>query len=501
MPTIAEALSLGLEHQQAGRLGQAEAIYRRVLSEHPEHAEALQLLGAVAMQAGRPQEAIASLEQAVALDPGNSLYVGNLGSLYQMAGRIELAQRALERAIQLDPTNAGAYYHLGLVMEDVARLDEAITFYRRAIELEPDNSRARNNLGALLRAQGKRDEALACFEAALAAEPGNPRAHYNRAMLWLSEGRLVEGWQEYEWRLECPEFGIARLPQPAWDGAPLDDKTLLVCAEQGLGDTIQFLRYLPLVRRRCRHVLVEVSPTLVPLCRQSRIEGVIERPPRDAKQAAARPPFDYQLPMASLPRVFQTTLASIPADVPYLAANDDLAAAWREKLSAYPGFKVGIAWQGNPTYRGDSSRSIPLAQFAPVSDVAGVQLFSLQKGAGSEQLHSPRCGVRAVEFPPSFDRDAGPFMDTAAIMKNLDLVITSDTSIAHLAGALAVPVWLALSARVDWRWMVDRNDSPWYPTMRLFRQPKFGDWPSVFREIAGQLGGVVDGPSSSTMKM
>lgn len=488
MSTIAQALALGREHHQAGRLAQAEQLYRQVLGQDPRHAEALQLLATLAAQAGRRDQTVALLEQAVAAEPDNASCLANLGSAYVTAGRFLDARAPLERAIRLDPSSVSAYYHLGLLMDRTDQIDEAITNYRRSIELQPVNRPAHNNLGKLLRAQGKLDEASSHFDAALAADPNAPHVHYNRAMLWLSQGRFAEGWEEYEWRIKCREFGIRQLPQPSWDGTPLDDKTLLVRAEQGLGDTIQFVRYVPMVRARCRRVLIEVPATLLPLFRQSGIEAIVEQTRSPAAGPRPAPlPFDCHVQMPSLPRVFGTTLETIPADVPYLKASDALVAAWREKLATHAGCKVGIAWQGSPKHWDDRLRSMPLACFAPLAAIGGVHLLSVQKDHGREQLHTLGERFAVVDLQRDIDEAAEPFMDLAAIMMNLDLIITCDTSIAHLAGALGVPVWVALGARADWRWMLDRADSPWYPTMRLFRQPTLGDWQTVFRTMAEEL--------------
>ena len=502
MLTIAQALALGLQHHQAGRLAEAEAIYLQVLREQPRNTEALNRLGALLIQAGRRDEAVAHLEQAVALAPDNSLYQGNLGSAYVMVGRHEMAEAPLQEAIRLDPQNAAAHYNLGLMMEQTSRTDEAIVLYRQTVALQPANRAAHNNLGTLLRAQRNESEALAHFDAALAADPQAPHVHYNRAMLLLSMGRLAEGWQEYEWRLRCREFVMRRLPTPQWDGAPLQDKTLLVHAEQGQGDTIQFLRYLPLVRGRCPHTLFEVPAPLLPICRHSGMDGLVVQPePAGGRYAPPTVEYDCQVPLLRLPRIFETTMDSISANVPYLTADEDRVAAWHTKLSSRPGFRIGICWQGSPTHRDDQFRSFPLSQFAPLARVDGVRLYSLQKGHGSEQIEALGGQFPLDDLQRAIAPDADPWMDVAAIMKNLDLVVTCDTSVAHLAGALGVPVWVALAARVDWRWMLDRADSPWYPTMRLFRQQRLGDWEGVFHQMATELRAIVGPDRASTIKL
>jgi hypothetical protein len=277
---------------------------------------------------------------------------------------------------------------------------------------------------------------------------------------------------------------LARTPQfptPPWDGSPLDGRTILVHAEQGLGDTMQFLRYVPLVRRRGGRVILVCQPPLMRLL--SRVPGI----ERLVAWGEPLPEYDVQVPLMSLPGLFGTTLETVPAEVPYLDAEPALVEAWRHRLGSYAGFQVGIVWQGNPRFRFDRLRSIPLAQFAPLARVPGVHLLSLQKGPGRDQLAALPGSFPVTDLGHQLDETTGAFLDTAAVMKNLDLVITSDTVAAHLAGALGVPVWVALHDVPDWRWLLDREDSPWYPTMRLFRQTRPGQWEEVFERIAAAL--------------
>jgi Flp pilus assembly protein TadD len=479
MPTISQALASAIENHQAGRWQQAEAIYRQILAQVPDHLDATHLLGTLAMQTGRTAEGLPLLERAAAAQPTNVTFATNLAAAYISLGRAEEALALLQTAVAHDPGHAIAHYHLGLAHAAGDRLDSAIAAYRRAAELDPTMAAARNNLGDALRIRGRLAEAAVELDAAVAADPQSPYAHYNRALVWLAQGRLPEAWAEYEWRWRCREFPQRKLDAPRWDGASLNDKTLLVHAEQGLGDGIQMVRYLPLVRQRVRHVRVHVPPQLAPLFESSGIADLVL--PGEAAS------FDLHVPMASLPFVFGTTLATIPADVPYLRAESALVAQWRTRLAEYPGFRVGIAWQGSPTYREDRYRSIPLERFSGLADVHGVTLVSLQKGPGCEQLTAGHRRFEIVDLGSEVDRTSGPFLDTAAIMQNLDLVITSDTSIAHLGGALGVPVWVALGASPDWRWLTDRADSPWYPTMRLFRQTVWGRWDDVFAEMSAAL--------------
>ena len=323
---------------------------------------------------------------------------------------------------------------------------------------------------------------MASYQQAVRLKPDYAEAHWNQALARLQMGQFEQGWPGYEWRWKCKEFGtLPPFRAPLWDGSPLDGRTILVHAEQGLGDTLQFIRYIPLVQKHGGRVIMMCQP---PLCALLAHCPGIERlmPHGDAP-----PEIDLHVPLLSLPRLLGTTLENVPADGPYLDAEPDLVEAWRHRLGAYPGLKIGIAWQGNPKFRLDRVRSLPLAQFAPLASVPGVHLLSLQKGLGREQLAAPERRFPVTDLGGQLDETTGAFMDTAAVMKNLDLVITSDTSIAHLAGALGVPVWVALNVVPDWRWLLDRDDSPWYPTMRLFRQTRLGHWEDVFHCMAEAL--------------
>jgi hypothetical protein len=300
-------------------------------------------------------------------------------------------------------------------------------------------------------------------------------------------GDFARGWPEHEWRLRCPGTSPPSFPRPAWDGAPLDGRAILLYAEHGLGDALQFIRYAPLVQERGGRVIVTCRRTLARLlatCR--RVEQVVA-------EGEDLPAFDVYALFMALPGLFQTNLANLPAEVPYLTADPAAVAAWRRALGPAEEYQIGIAWQGNPEFGRDHHRSFRLDQFEPLAELEGVRLYSLQVGVGREQL-----GEAADRFPVTdLGGRLGDFMDTAAVVTNLDLVIAPDTAVAHLAGALGVPVWLALPFACDWRWLADRDDSPWYPTMRLFRQQRWGDWDDVFERMAGELEMMLETKGSS----
>ena len=387
---------------------------------------------------------------------------------------------ALRRALELAPAHAGAWANLGSALQCLGRLDEALACCQRAVNCEPQSPEAHLNLGNAFLVMGKMPEAVAAFDHALRLRPGFPDAHLGRSLALLLAGDFERGWEEYEWRWQTEKVAKRYFEQPPWDGSPLDGRTILLHAEQGLGDTLQFIRYAPLVRQCGGQVIVECQKALVTLL--SRSPGFDQL----IGYGSALPHFDVHLPLMSLPRVFRTTLETVPNSVPYIFPDPDLVVRWRKQLSGLQGLKIGVAWQGRPDSIGGYRRAIPLKCFVPLAHVAGVHLISLQKGFGREQIDDLPDDFPIVNLGSPLDEN-GAFADTAAIMKVLDLVVTADTAIPHLAGALGVPVWLALSTGPAFHWLLARDDSPWYPTMRLFREREMGNFVEVFERMAEQL--------------
>ena len=481
-PDFAEAHNnLGNLLRELKKLDAAAACCREAVRLKPDFADAQNNLGAVLLDQGRRDEAETCFRRAIALKPYFAEAHNNLGNLLREAKRTDEAVFSLREAVRLRPDFTEAHAGLATALLDRGSFDEAIASCRRAIELKPERSDSQLTLGFILAEQGDREAALAAYQKAIDLKPDNAEAHKNRSLVWLLEGRLAEGWPEYEWRWKCPELPERQFKQSLWDGSPLAGRTILLHAEQGLGDTIQFIRYAPLVRECGGKIVVVCQKPLVALL--ANCPGV----ERVVAQGDPLPAFDVHAPLLSLPRIFGTTLANVPADIPYLAADERLVERWRAELEPQRAFKVGIAWQGSAKYRWDAKRSIPLERFEPLARVPGVQLYGLQKGLGSEQLGRVASRFAIVDLGSRLDESTGPFLDTAAVIKNLDLVISSDTSIPHLAGAQGAPVWLATPFTPDWRWLLDREDSPWYPTLRLFRQPSVGDWESVFERMAAEL--------------
>jgi tetratricopeptide (TPR) repeat protein len=578
MATVQDALAAALAHHQAGRLPEAEGIYRQILDVEPQHAETLHLLGVLAHQVGQNDASVALIGQAIAIDGGNRRYHNNLGTAYRMLKRFddaaasyrralalfpdfaeahgnlgivlaeqgdhEAADASYRRALALSPGFAEAHYNLGNSLRARHRMAAAIDAYRTALMIEPRFPDALGNLGALLFEQGETAAAIDHYRQAIALAPANPVTHNNLgnaliaqdqvseavdsyrralaldrayvpahinlgnalqeagdlegatrsyaealaldpdaaeadwglALIALLTGDFAAGWPRHEARHRVAGFGVPRrFVQPQWRGEPLDGRTILLHAEQGLGDTLQFVRYVPLVAARGGRVVLEVPRELY---------GLLGAMPGAARVVSAGDPLpdvDVHCPLLSLPLAFGTDRATIPASVPYLAADPAKVAAWNARLPSET-IRVGLVWAGRPEHKRDRWRSLTLAALAPLVR-AGVAFVSLQKGPAAGQAKTPPPGM--VLLDPT--DELVDFTDTAALVAALDLVVAVDTSVAHLAGALGKPVWILLPAMPDWRWLSSGDESPWYPTARLFRQPSRGDWRTVAETVGRDL--------------
>lgn len=515
MPSIPEALGLARQALDAGDFARAASILQEVLAVAPEEPIALNGMAEVAIaagrldeaadyvcraiarvanepafhnnlceirrQQGRLEEAVASCQRALELSPNSPQLHSNLGVVYRRQGNFELAVANFQRALELDPRLAFVHYNLGNAYMKLDRLDLAEASFQRALELAPGHPDMHLNFGNTLQMQGRNHEALSHFEAAMRARPDFGDAHHGRASIWLLLGNYAQGWPEYEWRWKASGILPPSFTQPLWQGQPLEGRTILLVAEQGLGDTLHFIRYAPLVKRRGGRVVLQCPQALHELLHNSQgIDQFISS--QESLEA-----FDYYAPLLSLPAIFGTLLETVPGQEPYLFAEGERVARWRQAISGGAELKVGIAWQGSPTYSEDSRRSFSLEYLLPLAACGNVKLFSLQKNFGREQLTSLGERAQIVDLGATLDEGTGAFVDTAAAMMSLDLVITPDTALAHLAAGLGVRVWVALQYATNWRWLVDRDDSPWYPTLRLFRQSRRGIWDDVFARIEGEV--------------
>ncbi|NJN85700.1 MAG: tetratricopeptide repeat protein [Leptolyngbyaceae cyanobacterium SL_7_1] len=472
-----QAIALMLLGQIADRRQQwstALTYFQRAIMADPTLAEAHNRLGNVLQRQRRFAEAIPYYQQAIAHQPDYVEAHSNLGAAYEEIDRYEESISCYQAALSLRPDYADAYYNLGNTYRSQGDVAAAVTAYRQAIALQPHYPMAHNNLGLALYDLAQPQAAIAEYDKAIALIPNNSDAHLNRGLARLFQGDLAEGFRDYEWRWRVVGGDFKPLPafsQPQWDGSELNGKTILLWAEQGLGDTIQFIRYAQLVRHRGGRVIVECQPSL------QRLLSTLPAVEQVIAQADPLPAFDTHIPLLSLPHALGTTLETVPAAVPYLQAPTP------KPLTAPPGtLKVGIVWAGNPNHRSDRHRSCPFHHLLPLLQQPGVTFYSLQVG-------------RSADLAPHLDSlvlyDLSPelqdFADTAAAIAPLDLVITVDTAVAHLAGALGKPVWILLSYAPDWRWLLDRSDTPWYPTARLFRQPQAGDWTTVIAQVITAL--------------
>ena len=512
--TVEQAIDLGLDHHRAGRLNQAEQLYRQVLSAQPDNAWALQLLGMIAHQVGNSPLAIELIRRAIAIDPTPADFHNNLGEILRVNGRLDEAEASMLRCLALNPNFAPALNNLGEVYRERGDLERASEQYRKAIQIEPQGAAPYNNLGIATHDLGdpvtaiglyqkaielgtnyvdavnnlatsyldlrRTDEAMRTFRQAIAMDPQNVDAHNNLGYALLLVGEFAEGWEEYEWRWKCAKFPSPRrgFRQPLWNGEDIAGRRILVHAEQGLGDAIHFLRYVPMVAERGAHVILECKQEMTSMLKD--YPGVKEL----VTFGDRLPPFEWQVPMLSLPRAFKTRVDSIPAPIPYLHANPKDIETWRDRLGPRDGRpRVGIAWAGNPTQAIDRFRSLKLDALAPYAQAKQIEFHSLQKGYAAEQLKSPPAGLQIIDH----SAELTDFGQTAALMMNLDLIVSTCTSVPHLAGALGRPVWIMTPFNGDWRWMIHGQTTAWYPTMRLFRQETYGKWESTIARVADEL--------------
>jgi tetratricopeptide (TPR) repeat protein/glycosyltransferase involved in cell wall biosynthesis len=469
--------NLGNALRELGHYEEAIACFQTLLEQNIQTADVYNSLGNALQGNGRYTQAIAAYQTARQLNPHDPAIDNNLGAALDASGDWDSAAAAYRRALSLRPDYADAYYNLGNTLRSLERLDEAVVCYQKSLALNPHQVLTENNLGLVLHDLGRLDEAMAAFQRAIAQTPNYADAHLNLGLSLLMAGDLRTGFEEYEWRwrVQGPGFKPPRLfEQPCWDGSSLTGQTILLYAEQGFGDTIQFIRYAPLVAQQGGRVIVECQPALAQLLQTcSGIDQIIPA-------GSELPNFQVHASLMSLPRIFGTTLARVPATVPYLAP---LAPPAPLKNSHLP-FRVGLVWAGSATHGNDRHRSCPFTQFQAICTIDGVQFYSLQVGDRAADLE--QLGDRPISVI-DLSSQLTDFAATAAVIAQLDLVITVDTAVAHLAGALGRPTWVMLAFDPDWRWMLHREDSPWYPTMRLFRQPAIGDWSSVIARIQTEL--------------
>ena len=448
MPTVNEVLNQGWQFHQQGNHDVADRIYRDVLRQVPNSSAAWCYLGILLHDQRRFPESEEAYRRALGLQDPFPIAWNNLGNSLRMLGRLEEADQAFETALQQDPSY-----------------------------LSPLKNR-----GTLWVWTGELDRGLAAFREGLRVAPHEAELHRNIGVIYLLQGRFAEGWNEYRWRWKTPGFIRPNVTQPVWDGSDPAGKTLMLYPEQGLGDTIHFVRMARELKARGATTIVQVEPKLLPLLSSS--SGIDHLIPEGV------PPghFDFHCSFIDVADRLGIDVDSIAHQEAYLTPPESLVAYWGQWLGQFTGkLKVGICWQGNPSHQADIFRSIPLEVFRPLAEIDTVQLFCLQFGHGIEQLDSVDFADKIVRLPSNIDQSSGAFLDTAAIIAGLDIVVTSDTSLAHLAGAVGAQTWVALPFVPDWRWLLSKETTPWYPTMRLYRQKEMKDWTTVFESIRSDL--------------
>lgn len=450
----------------------AEAEYRRVLELAPSHRGAIANLGLM-LQGRDDPGAVQLFARGVALGPERAEAWHNYGTALFRAEKWDAAVVCLRRALAIDDSSPKTWCHLGLALALLGQYDDAIACQRQALALDETLAAAHAGLGQAMVGLGRLTEGEASLRKAIGIDRDNLDARLGLARTFLLAGEFIRGWPAYDWRWKRPRNAKRRFKEAEWNPDETGKFTILVHAEQGLGDTIHFLRYVPMIAALGHKVVVEAPGPLIKLA--SGIDGAA----RIVKAGDALPPFDRQVALLDLARAFKTTMASIPARVPYITAPAPL------KLAAPigTGCRIGIAWSGNPAHSGDRLRSVPFSRFLSLVDVPGTAWYSLQVGEARAEIHKASVGAFVVDLGAKL----GDFQDTANAVAGLDLVITIDTAVAHLAGAMGKTVWVALPFAPDWRWMLERQDSPWYPSMRLFRQSAPGDWAGVFKRMRETL--------------
>jgi tetratricopeptide (TPR) repeat protein len=473
----ADLFNEALELHRQGRFDEAENRYKKLIWREPGSAAPLHALGALRLQQERPAEAREFLLKAVKIEPGSAGVHNALGAALTQLKQPAAAEAELREALKLDPNLAEAHNNFSVLLTRLQRPEEAVARSRDAVRLAPQSADMAMNLGKALRDLGRLGEALAAFETAVRLAPQLAEAHFAVATIQLAQGDFAHGWAGFEWRLRLPGFGFALADpgRPGWQGEALDGRTILLHAEQGLGDTLQFLRYVPMVAARGGRVLLLVQPAL------KRLLTGLEQVEAVFGFGEALPDYDVHCPLMRLPRRFATEVGTIPPPIA-LAPPASEAALWQGRFAGgKPG--VGLVWAGNPAHANDHNRSAPLAALAPLLAFDTIRWVSLQKEV-------PESDAAALATYPEVLQPGEALVDmaaTAAVIAALDLVVSVDTAVAHLAASMGKPTWLVLPFAPEWRWLGSRDDSPWYPAVRLYRQPKPGDWRGVAETLRTAL--------------
>ncbi len=471
--TFPQAFNLAATQYRAGRLKEARALCDKVLAGSPNYADAVHLAAVLQMDAGNMEEAESRARRAVELAPQTASFVNTLGVVLKKRRRFAEAMGCFQRAVDLDPNFAPVYTNIGLLLAIDGDYDRAEQAHRKSLSLDPNYVTALHNIGNLLQDAGKLDEALVFFRRAVERKPGDPEIHTHRALCMLMKGDFARGWDEYEWRMRMKsQLAKHSLKSPLWDGRGFEGQTLLVYHEQGFGDVVQCARYFAMVKERGGTVVVACAP---PIGRLMETVAGVDRVVTNDRDI---PPHHFKVPVMALPRIFRQDIDNIPAAVPYIKAPPVVLMGGENTK------RVGIVWAGSPTHDNDSRRSLPASELKRLLDVPGITFYSLQYGERYAELEQAGLGGRMLRIT---DEQMSDFSQTAGYIEQLDLLITVDTAVAHIAGALGRPVWTLLAFANDFRWLKERNDTPWYPSMKLYRQTRPMDWSEIIGRLAGDL--------------
>lgn len=479
--------NLGVCCARQNAFDKAIKAYENTIKYNPGHTRALQQLVMILIKQNRQKEALEYAKKALALDPNDFETVWRTGQAYRHLDKFDDAVPYFRKAVELDSKNIHAILDLANILNMIEETDEAIKWYRRILDINPKIHEALYNLGFTLKKQGHIKDAMEIYHKLLELKPNYAQPHFSLSLSYLTLGDWEKGWKEYEWRWAAYNETPRKFKQPTWEGQDLHGKTILLYAEQGLGDTFQFIRYAKILKEKGAKVIFDA---------QKPVKQILTLCPYIDKVCGGGDPlpdFDYHIALMSLPMVFNTLIETAPHEIPYLFADPKLVTYWKEKLSHDKNFKIGICWQGNANYSTQflrktvAAKSMHVREFAPIAQLPGVSVYSLQKVNGADQIKELDSSIKIHTFGEDFDEQHGRFMDTAAVIKNLDLVITIDTSISHFAAALGVPTWILLPEPADWRWMLNCTDTPWYPNVRLFRQPKMNDWKTSIQNVITAL--------------
>ncbi len=470
----------GVSAWQNGDLKTASQLVLKAIEADSNAPEYYNTFGVILAQAGRDRGAVKAYRKAIELNNDYAQAHSNLGNCLQQQNKYAESIEYYTKAIELNPDYAEAHNNLASALYKLGDSKTAIKHCRKSIELKADYPEAYNTLAAALNMDQSYDEAIECYNKTIQLAPDYAQAYYSRGMLYLSCGQFAKGWNDYQWRLKTAGTNIKlQHDKPWWRGENFHGKTLLVQSEQGFGDSIQFVRYLPMAKDRGGTVILAEKPELIDLFGD--LEGIDDLvDAKELEDGAVK--YDLYVPLLNLPGIFDTAADNIPAPIPYLSAKEPKVAHWRNKIQT-DAFKIGIAWAGNPIHTNDHNRSCALQNFTPLADIKNVKLFSLQKGTGTEQIKNWHGATELIDLGQAF----ADFSDTAAAIENMDLIISVDTSVIHLAGAMGKPAWTLLPFTPDWRWMMQRQDSPWYPTIKLLRQKQHGNWQELFHRVTDRV--------------